>query len=110
MYPPLPSLDRRCTEDYTIPDTNITIEKGTSVTIPVLGLHYDEEFFPEPNKFNPDRFNEANKENIKPYTYVPFGDGPRNCIGNSHFNFHSFKLIFSMLQVWDLVWYKAKSV
>lgn len=83
MYPPLPVLFRKCAEDYTIPDTNITIEKDTSVMIPILGLHYNEEFFPEPDQFDPDRFNDENVGNIKPYTYLPFGDGPRNCLGNS---------------------------
>lgn len=82
MYPPLPALFRKCVEDYQIPDTNTTIEKNTSIVFPILGLHYDEEYFPEPNKFNPDRFNEANVGNIKPYTYLPFGEGPRNCLGN----------------------------
>lgn len=85
MYPPLSVLNRCCTEDYLIPDTNITIEKGTSVVIPVQGLHYSEEYFPEPNKFDPDRFNEQNVAQIKPYTYLPFGDGPRNCLGQSNF-------------------------
>lgn len=81
MYPPLPVLFRKCAEDYTIPDTTITIDKGTPVMIPIMGLHYNEELFPEPNKFDPDRFNEENMGKIKPYTYLPFGDGPRNCLG-----------------------------
>lgn len=93
MYPPLPDLLRRCTEDYVIPDTNITIEKGTSVIIPILGLHYDEDFFPEPDKFNPDRFHEENIGNVKPYTYLPFGDGPRNCLGKNENTLHFLLLL-----------------
>lgn len=81
MYPPLPTLNRVCTEEYHIPDTNVIIDKGTKIVIPLMGLHNDEEFFPEPNKFNPDRFNKENIEKIKPYTYLPFGGGPRNCLG-----------------------------
>lgn len=87
MYPSLPFLDRRCVDNYTIPETDITIDKGTTVMIPVLGLHYDEEFFPEPNKFDPERFNDENIRNIKPYTYLPFGDGPRNCLGDLYTTF-----------------------
>lgn len=41
----------------------------------------DETYFPEPQKFDPERFSDENKHNIKPGTYSPFGVGPRNCIG-----------------------------
>lgn len=53
------------------------IEKGIEVFIPVLGLHMDENYYEEPEMFKPERFldgNEAGK------IYLPFGDGPRNCI------------------------------
>lgn len=81
MYPPLPVLNRVCTEDYVVPNSNVTIERGTNIVVPILGLHYDQEYFPEPNKFDPSRFNEENIGKITPYTYMPFGDGPRNCLG-----------------------------
>lgn len=81
MYPPLTTLTRRCTKDYTLRDTDIIIEKGTSVLISTLGLHMDPEHFPNPEIFDPERFSEENKKNIRPFTYIPFGDGPRNCIG-----------------------------
>ena len=55
----------------------ILIEKGIKMLIPVQGLHYDPKYFPNPEKFNPDRF----KVNIPTGVYLPFGDGPRNCIG-----------------------------
>nr|XP_037279103.1 cytochrome P450 3A19-like [Rhipicephalus microplus] len=44
-------------------------------------MHHDSEVFAEPEQFNPDRFNDGNVEFIRPYTYLPFGAGPRNCIG-----------------------------
>lgn len=81
IYPAIPSLNRQCTKDYHIPDTDVVIEKGTKVLISILGLHHDPEYFPEPEKFDPDRFSDENKHNIRPFTYLPFGDGPRNCIG-----------------------------
>nr|AZR39433.1 cytochrome P450 [Agasicles hygrophila] len=80
-YPPAPVFLRKCTEAYQIPDTNIILEKGLSVLIPCYGLHRDPEYFPEPELFDPDRFSEENKSNIWDGTYIPFGDGPRNCIG-----------------------------
>lgn len=81
IYPPAPVYLRKCTEDYTIPGTNTVIEKGTSVLIPAIALHRDPDYFPNPEHFNPERFNETNKKLIKDYTYIPFGEGPRVCIG-----------------------------
>ncbi|KAG5876193.1 hypothetical protein JTB14_001936 [Gonioctena quinquepunctata] len=80
-YPPAPVFLRKCTQTYRIPDSNVVIEKGVSVLIPCYGMHRDPEYFPEPELFDPDRFNEQNKPKIWDYTYIPFGDGPRNCIG-----------------------------
>jgi cytochrome P450 family 6 len=49
--------------------------------IPVLGLHHDEKYYPDPDRFDPERFNEEEKVKRPPYVYLPFGDGPRICIG-----------------------------
>jgi cytochrome P450 family 9 len=49
--------------------------------VPVWAIHRNPEYFPDPDKFDPDRFSEENKGKIKPFTYMPFGNGPRNCIG-----------------------------
>lgn len=81
MYPSLVTLNRRCTKDYNLQDTDIVIEKGTQLLISTLGLHMDSEFYPEPEKFDPNRFSEENKKTRHPFVYLPFGDGPRNCIG-----------------------------
>ncbi|KAK9730878.1 Cytochrome P450 [Popillia japonica] len=80
-YPPVPVLIRQCNRDYTFTDTNTRLEAGTQVMISNLGLHYDEEYYPDPEKFIPERFMEENKHNRPQYTHLPFGEGPRNCIG-----------------------------
>ncbi len=71
-------FNRECTRSYNIPDTDVTIEKGTAVVIPVLALHRDAKFYPEPEKFIPERFHPSNNESDRPY--MPFGDGPRACM------------------------------
>lgn len=75
--------DRICVKDYVYDDGNMkfTIEKGSVVMVPAFGLHHDPKYFPNPDKFDPERFNEENKQNIASGTYIPFGLGPRNCIG-----------------------------
>lgn len=81
-YPVVPLLNRIRTRDYTVPEMGVTIEKGTPILIPVLSLQRDEQFYPNSHKFDPTRFLNENK-NTKT-TYLPFGDGPRNYIGNSN--------------------------
>lgn len=83
LYPILPVLSRRCVQNYTIPGTDKIIEKGIEVFIPVMAIHRDEKYYENPNDFNPDRFNDENqagKDQLN-QPYLPFGDGPRNCIG-----------------------------
>ncbi|KAJ3659262.1 hypothetical protein Zmor_010962 [Zophobas morio] len=80
-YPPLPILTRLCTKDYIIPGTDVQLNKGVGVMIPVLGLHSDPEYYPNPDIFDPERFSEENKQSRPSFTWLPFGDGPRICIG-----------------------------
>ncbi|KAK9685324.1 Cytochrome P450 [Popillia japonica] len=80
-YPPLPFLNRKCGKEYKVPDADLVVEKGTSVIISMRALHMDPEYFPDPDKFDPERFSSENKSKVVPFTYFPFGDGPRICIG-----------------------------
>ncbi|KAK5646917.1 hypothetical protein RI129_005381 [Pyrocoelia pectoralis] len=79
-YPSLPFLERECAESYIIPEENLVLEPKTPVYIPLLGLHYDPEYFPDPEKYDPERF--TNEDVCNSFQYLPFGDGPRGCIGN----------------------------
>ncbi|XP_033608493.1 cytochrome P450 6k1-like [Cryptotermes secundus] len=80
-YPPAPFLVRECTKKYTIPGTDVVIEKGTLIIIPVMGLHRDQKYYPDPERFDPDRFSKEMKDRTPQFTYLPFGEGPRVCIG-----------------------------
>ncbi|KAF2896449.1 hypothetical protein ILUMI_09729 [Ignelater luminosus] len=79
-YPPVPAVVRTCTKRYKIPNANVVIEEGVTVYVPILGIHYDSEYYPNPNKFDPERFSSENKSE-RQYTWLPFGEGPRVCIG-----------------------------
>ncbi|XP_046734118.1 probable cytochrome P450 6a14 [Diprion similis] len=80
-YPVIPILNRECSADFEFPETGLRIEKKTAIIIPVLGLHWDPELYPEPDKFDPERFDTVNIARRHQYAYLPFGEGPRNCIG-----------------------------
>ncbi|ODM92848.1 Cytochrome P450 6k1 [Orchesella cincta] len=79
--PPAARLERVCTKDYKIPGTDTVIEKGTVVALPVIGIHRDERFYENPNKFDPERFTPEKKAERHPLAFAPFGHGNRNCIG-----------------------------
>lgn len=67
--------------DYHIPNSSLTIEKGTIILISLFGLHHDPDNFSNPEIFDPDRFLPENNSSIRSFTYLPFGEGLRICIG-----------------------------
>ncbi|XP_012277385.1 probable cytochrome P450 6a14 [Orussus abietinus] len=81
-YPPVPMLNRICTKDCDLPSMDLHISKGMKLIIPVVGLHYDSNIYPDPDKFDPERFSPENVASRNSFTYLPFGEGPRFCIGN----------------------------
>lgn len=80
-YPPVPILQRECNKTFKIPDTDVIVEEGMQVQIPILAMQMDPEHYPNPERFDPDRFTEEEKTKRHHYAYLPFGEGPRNCIG-----------------------------
>ncbi|XP_028640341.1 cytochrome P450 3A9-like [Grammomys surdaster] len=79
LYPVGGRLERVCKKDVEI--NGVFIPKGTVVMVPTFALHKDPKCWPEPEAFCPERFSKKNQDSINPYTYLPFGNGPRNCIG-----------------------------
>ncbi|KAI2474117.1 cytochrome P450 9e2-like [Diabrotica virgifera virgifera] len=93
--------ERQCTKDYTIKperpeEAPLTIKKGMSIIMPVYPIHRDSKYYPDPDKFNPERFSDENKSKINPYAYLPFGIGPRICIA-SRFALLEIKVVFFYL-------------
>lgn len=81
LHSPAAATKRVCSKDYTIPGETTIIEKGTTIMVSIFGIHHDPEFYPEPKIFNPDRFSNENKRNRPNYSFLPFSQGNRNCIG-----------------------------
>lgn len=72
-YPPAYIITRNSTKDFKIPDTEMIIPANTDINISVLSVHRDPEFYPNPEKFDPERFTPENVKNRKPFTFIPFG-------------------------------------
>ncbi|XP_074042642.1 cytochrome P450 9e2-like isoform X2 [Leptinotarsa decemlineata] len=107
-WPSTVSTDRVCTKPYTIEAMNadekpLHIEKGISLMIPIVGIHRDPKYYPDPERFDPERFNDENKGKIDPFTYMPFGLGPRNCIGSRFALLETKLLFFHLLSHFELV-------
>lgn len=72
-YTPGNVLLRICTRDYQVPGKDLIIEKGCNLMLPMLAIHNDPEYFPEPEKFDPDRFSPEAVKERDPFTFLPFG-------------------------------------
>ena len=84
--------DRTCVNDCIV--NGIKVKKGVRIMMPTLPAHLDPEFFPEPEKYQPERFLKENADNVIPYTWRPFGSGNRVCIGQ-RFAMMEMKLFFA---------------
>ncbi|UYV82549.1 hypothetical protein LAZ67_21002741 [Cordylochernes scorpioides] len=80
MYSPASRTDRIAKENYVLGETGIVVPKGVLVQFPIHTIHHDAEYFPDPQRYDPERFLPENRDKILPFTYIPFGAGPRNCI------------------------------
>ncbi|KAL0895292.1 hypothetical protein ABMA27_011437 [Loxostege sticticalis] len=83
-YPPIGSLQRECTRDIVLPVGNVKVKKGNIVVVPVYGIHRDEQLYPNPDKFDPERFAPSNIANLPKFGYLPFGEGKRICLGSRY--------------------------
>lgn len=79
MYPPAIRMNRKCQKNTII--NNIEIEKGTGVSFDIFNIHHDPDVYEDPWEFDPERFSPENKESRHPMAFIPFGAGPRTCLG-----------------------------
>ncbi|XP_078237396.1 cytochrome P450 3A21 isoform X3 [Pogona vitticeps] len=94
LYPLGGRIERVSKKDVEI--NGVTIPKDMVVMISPYVLHRDPDVWPEPEEFRPERFSKENKDKIDPYTFLPFGAGPRNCIG-MRFALISMKVAITVL-------------
>ncbi|KAF5288525.1 hypothetical protein FQA39_LY15393 [Lamprigera yunnana] len=108
LTPAVPISDRMCQKPYTIEPVTPTekpvrLDKGTIIWISIGAFHKDEKYFPNPKKFDPERFSAENKRNINPNAYIPFGIGPRSCIGSRFALIEMKTIIVEILKNFEIV-------
>ena len=94
-----PAFERKVNKPYILENADgnkVQLNVGDSIWVPVSSIHMDPEHYPNPEKFDPDRFSDENKHDIKTGSYMPFGSGPRNCIA-SRFALMEIKSLFYYL-------------
>ncbi|XP_057566111.1 cytochrome P450 4F2-like [Hippopotamus amphibius kiboko] len=82
LHPPVTGTSRRCTQDIVLPDGRV-IPKGVICLISILGTHHNPSVWPDPEVYDPFRFDPENIKGRSPLAFIPFSAGPRNCIGQT---------------------------
>uniref|UniRef100_A0A7E4VU63 Cytochrome P450 n=1 Tax=Panagrellus redivivus TaxID=6233 RepID=A0A7E4VU63_PANRE len=91
MFPPVPRTMRTCNRPIRVYD--IDFEPGCTFSAQIWHVHYDENNYPEPQKFDPERFSPEGKADRDPGAFLPFGGGPRSCIG---MRFAEFEMLMTL--------------
>lgn len=99
LYPPFWMVDRKALETDQIGD--VTIPKGATVITFIYGVQRSEKHWGNPEQFKPDRFTKENMKKQKPFTHIPFGGGPRVCIGGSYAQIQILLILVTLLQKYN---------
>uniref|UniRef100_A0A1Q3FRN6 Putative cytochrome p450 n=2 Tax=Culex tarsalis TaxID=7177 RepID=A0A1Q3FRN6_CULTA len=84
MYPPVPAIARKLTQEVRLASHDYVVPSGTTVVIGTYKLHRREDIYPNPDVFNPDNFLPERTSNRHYYSYIPFSAGPRSCVGRKY--------------------------
>ncbi|CAG9811407.1 unnamed protein product [Chironomus riparius] len=98
---PAEHATRECGKDYNLKLDNgktIKMKKGDMLAIPIRAIHHDEKYFEDSEKFDPERFSDERKGSIVDGSYIPFGFGPRVCIGSRFALVEAKLLLFNILR------------
>jgi len=100
MYPPAWVITRRVIEDYQV--RGYTIPSGADIYMSQYVVHYDSRFFKDPEKFNPDRWDDPGIKSLPRFAYFPFGGGTRRCIGEPFAIMEAVLIIAVIASKWSL--------
>src|SRR5271154_2701923 len=100
LYPPFWMIDREAVADDRAGD--IDIPRGSTVIVYVYGAHHAPRYWESPESFSPERFTKANEKLRTPFTYLPFGGGPRGCIGGNYAMLQILMILSDLLRKYDL--------
>ena len=100
LYPPFWMVDRMAVADDLAGD--FAIPRGSTVIVYVYGAHHAPRYWPAPESFDPERFIKANEKLHTPFTYLPFGAGPRGCIGGNYAMLQILMILGALLRKYDL--------
>jgi cytochrome P450 len=100
LYPPVYILSREPERPIQIGE--IKLKPGNQVHLPLFLTHRNEKWFPDPDVFKPERFSEEREKDIHPNTYLPFGLGPRACIGEQFATMEALSAMTLILQKYKL--------
>jgi cytochrome P450 len=99
LYPPFWMIDREAIADDRVGD--VAIPKGSTVIVFVYGAHHAPKHWQNPELFDPERFTKANEKLQLPFTYLPFGAGPRGCIGGNYAMLQILMILSVLLRRYD---------
>jgi len=99
LYPPFWMIDREAVADDRVGD--IEIPRGSTVIVYVYGAHHAPRYWENPESFDPERFVKGNEKLRTPFTYLPFGGGPRVCIGNQYAMLQILMILSAVLRKYD---------
>jgi cytochrome P450 len=102
LYPPAPIIARVPIEDITLGGWRIG--RGTQLVIPVFAIHRHRRHWQDPNRFDPDRFLPEREKAIPRTQYMPFGAGPRVCIGGTFAMLEATALLATFVRAAEFVW------
>ncbi len=99
LYPPFWMVDRVAVEDDEF--AGLRIRKGTTLIAFIYGIHHSGDYWDEPEIFNPERFTKENVKNRHSFAHIPFGGGPKGCIGGNYANLQMLVILTHLLANYD---------
>src|SRR5580693_8304632 len=99
LYPPFWMVDRMAVADDRVGD--LAIPRGSTVVVFIYGVHHSPRYWENPESFDPERFNKANEKAHTPFTHLPFGAGPRGCIGGNYAMLQILMILSTLLRKYD---------